>query len=98
MRPGETANFECPHSLDEEANPDMMNMFGNAYIATQSPMKYEMEIMNCDIKPPSQADLAQMEKLLPNKCFYIVNGVDNLALEVNKEDRYAPRITGVYDL
>ena len=53
MRPAAIANFECPHALDEEANPDMKNMFGNAYIETQSPMKYEIEIMNCAPKPPS---------------------------------------------
>ena len=42
--------------------------------------------------------MAQMQTLNANQCFYIVNGVDNLALEVNEQDRYAPSQTGIYDL
>jgi len=58
MRPGQVSNFECPQTLNQEANPEMENMFGNAYVAgfETSPTKYEIEIMHCAVEPPTQKE------------------------------------------
>lgn len=100
MKPSEVASFECPHALNQEANPEMENMFGNAYAqgTEKSPMKYEIEVMNCALEPPSKEEQALLQKLNPDQCFYIVNNVDNLALSANAEDRFAPRKTGVFEV
>jgi len=66
-------------------------------------MVYEFSVSECGINPASLQPENFHEPLIPHECFYIVSAGkygkgSDLALEVSKEDAYAPRTTGVYNI
>jgi hypothetical protein len=66
-------------------------------------MVYEFEVAECGINPPSLQPDNYHEPLIPHECFYIVSAGkygkgSDLAIEVSKDDAYAPRVTGVYNI
>lgn len=66
-------------------------------------MKYEFEVIECGINPPSLQPAMYNEEMVDGQCFYIVSSGPNnkgseIALEVATQEKYYPKVWGIYNI
>jgi hypothetical protein len=66
-------------------------------------LRYEFDVIECGVNPPSLQPAMYREELLPGQCFYIVSSGpygkgSKLALEVAERDKYYPKYYGLYNI
>ena len=108
MRQGEEASVLCPGALDKGkglAEPTKLTGPGenSDVIPSNADMKYEFEVIECGINPPSLQPSMYNEEMVSGQCFYIVssgpnNKGSNIALEVSHQEKYYPKVWGIYNI
>lgn len=76
---------------------------GSDWTHVYSDLKYEFEVIECGINPPSLQPAMYREELIGGQCFYIVSSGpygkgSKLALEVAAKDKYWPKYYGLYNI
>ena len=66
-------------------------------------MRYEFDVLECGVNPPSPRPSIYDEPLVSGKCFYLVSsGADGegskLALEVAEQEKYFPQLWGIFNI
>lgn len=76
---------------------------GSDWVETYSDLKYEFDVIECGIDPPSLQPAMYREPLIGGQCFYIVSSGkygkgSKLALQVADRDKYYPKYYGIYNI
>ena len=96
VRQGEKATVHCPGDLDKGGVEDQyVHDDTSSWIPEYSDMRYEFEVLECGVNPPSLRPSIYDEPLEPGKCFYIVSSGEEgkgskYALEVAEQEKYYP--------
>ena len=109
MKQGEIAKVFCPGSLDIGGKARTYGTFGNSEIPSGEDMDYEIEMKECDLDPlyftmnPPDDKFKKGEPLRQFDMFYLISNIKNvyknqMVLDVEKTDKYAPLKTGVYNI
>jgi hypothetical protein len=103
MRQGESAIVHCPGDLDKGGVQDQyIHDDTAAWIPEFSDMKYEFDVLECGINPPSLRPGVYDMPIEGGQCFYIVSlGPEgkgsHTAIEVAETSRYDPKY-GIFNI
>ena len=109
MKQGETAKFTCPNDIDLGGNPNQFTHFGNGWLPTGTDMTWEITIKECDLDPVSFHPRPPVDDFKPGQPlrgfdnFRMISNEKNvfgsqMVLEVDETDKYAPLVTGLYNV
>jgi hypothetical protein len=108
MKPGEKAKFRCPGEFDKGGNPDQYTHFGSGWVPENTDMTYVIEVDECSIdpkyfKPIPLKNAPSAKEITKDKTYYFRSLKKNkfgkdMVLDVEHTDKYAPLVTGVYNV
>lgn len=109
LKQGETARVFCPGELDQGGSPNQHTHFGSGWLPANTDMTYEIQVNECALKPksfkPSKIipELIDGDDMDPTHLYQLRSVTRNkfgkqMVLEVAPNDKYAPMVTGVYNV